>query len=638
MRLTLRKALIVLALLPWGTHAPWPGLRADPPRLDTSRLSSGGFALRFSGTPLLRPAGPDDPTRHRNAAPASSGSAAEIGPNLRLGDDPPALPASRRAQAEPHLARSMTDTNLVVATFQEGRFADGGAVNCGYAISRDGGASWSRGLIPHLIRALDDGPFDRASDPVAGVDLSGTIYLNTLAIRQTTAGLHTTLVLTRSRDGGQSFSKPLTVVTSATDAVFPDKNWMAVNTFARTATANRIAVTYTSFETTDTVQISPIKVTWSDDEGGSWSAPKAISPDSCQGSQPVFLPDGSLAVVYFNFSSPVGNRLEIAHSPDGGTTFAPPQPIATVRLYDDPVARDGSFLPSATADRTLGLVYVTYQELRSGNRPSIMFTRSSDRGKSWTTPITINDTPNNRSVFNPAIAVSPDGQHVTVAFCDKRHDDGSGRWVNLYVTQSFDGGATWAPNLRVSEISSDLNLAPLTPAGRMLGDYHGLVPALDLRAPGLAIWVDTRTSNPDPFVSTVARARGSTFEAWRRLAFTTAELADLLVSGAAADLDGDGWPNLFEYASGLSPHVAESNPVRASVGSGMFTVEFEAMRSAEDVRWVWHESADLVRWIPVEPASFGELVPASEVARARLRFGFGASDPRLFVVPGAALE
>ncbi|MCZ7639719.1 MAG: glycoside hydrolase [Verrucomicrobia bacterium] len=203
------------------------------------------------------------------SAPARRGPAEpKLGPNLRLGEDPSTLPAARRAQAEPHVARSFTDPNLLVAIFQEGRFEDGGAVNCGYAISHDGGTTWERGLIPHLIASLDGGPFERASDPVAGVDLAGTIYLNTLGINRRAQGLHPTIVLTKSLDGGRTFSAPLTVVTSTTASVMLDKNWMAVNTFPATPQAGRLAVTYTRFETLEGSQFTPIAVTLSDDGGG----------------------------------------------------------------------------------------------------------------------------------------------------------------------------------------------------------------------------------------------------------------------------------------------------------------------------------------------------------------------------------
>lgn len=68
--------------------------------------------------------------------------------NSRLGDDPEALPAESRQQAEPHVFRSVSETGTVLATFQEGRRSDGGAASCGYAFSTDFGYTRDRALIP----------------------------------------------------------------------------------------------------------------------------------------------------------------------------------------------------------------------------------------------------------------------------------------------------------------------------------------------------------------------------------------------------------------------------------------------------------------------------------------------------------
>ena len=102
-----------------------------------------------------------------------------VGANVRLGEDPGALPATRRGQAEPHLVRSAFNPDLLLATFQEGRYPDGGAVNCGYSLSRDGGLTWSRGLIPNLTTS-SGGRFIRATDPVAGAGPQGELYLQVL--------------------------------------------------------------------------------------------------------------------------------------------------------------------------------------------------------------------------------------------------------------------------------------------------------------------------------------------------------------------------------------------------------------------------------------------------------------------------
>src|ERR1043165_8570736 len=146
-----------------------------------------------------------------------------VGSNLRLGNDPSQLPSSLRAQAEPHIARSPTNPDLLAATFQEGRFTDGGAVDCGYAISHDGGLSWSRALIPGLT-AIVGGPYYRVSDPVAGIDLKDFVYLNTIGLLD--SSLTTSAVLlNRSTNGGASFEPPVEAMRSTDSSVLLDKNW-----------------------------------------------------------------------------------------------------------------------------------------------------------------------------------------------------------------------------------------------------------------------------------------------------------------------------------------------------------------------------------------------------------------------------
>jgi hypothetical protein len=152
-----------------------------------------------------------------------------VGANIRLGDDPIVLPPTMRAQAEPHIARALNNPNFLLATFQEGRLTTAGAVDCGFSISRNGGLSWSRALIPGLTQT-SGGPYFRATDPVAAVNAGGVPYLCTLAATDVnfTRGV---VVVSRSIDGGATFDAPRVAYRAPNNTVFPDKNWMAINTF-----------------------------------------------------------------------------------------------------------------------------------------------------------------------------------------------------------------------------------------------------------------------------------------------------------------------------------------------------------------------------------------------------------------------
>jgi hypothetical protein len=428
-----------------------------------------------------------------------------VGANIRLGDDPPALPPSMRAQAEPHIARAPNNPNLLLATFQEGRFATiGGAVDCGFSVSHNGGSSWSRALIPGLTMA-SGGPYFRATDPVAGADANGNLYLCTLAATDANF-VSGVVVVSRSTDGGATFAAPRVAYQPPNNTVFPDKDWMAINTFPGTPTFGRIVVTFSLFTNTST-EGAPIMSTYSDNGGMTWSPAAFIHPSNtnAQGSQPVFLPDGRLVIVYWNFGSPSspGERLEVVVSNIAGTVFSAPRRIANAVEYQPPNIRSGTFLPSATVDRANGNIYVVYQAL-SGSAPRILFTKSADAGTTWAQPAAITDNTLNTAVFNPAIATSPDGQTLTVAFYDKRANPGENTLVDMFLAFSINRGALWQPNIRLTSISTDASLAPLTAEGYMLGDYLGIAESTRRDVPTVPVWIDTRMGNPDPFVARVA--------------------------------------------------------------------------------------------------------------------------------------
>ena len=517
------------------------------------RLSSGALML-LNHDDLVQPPAAwfarQPQTSQTNQTAALVALDPRVGANIRLGDDPSALPSNMRAQAEPHIARSPVDPDFLVATFQEGRFASGGGgVDCGYSISTNGGLTWTRALIPNLTTA-SGGTYTRATDPVAGVDLNGNVYLNTSVAHPTFDDA--VVVMSKSTDGGATFAAPKVVYQPPDSSVFPDKNWMAINTFSGTNTAGRIVVTFTLFGSA-----SPIVRTYSDNGGTTWSAPAYVhsTATNAQGSQPVFLPNGRLVIVYFNLSTSI---LQCVISTDGGATFGSPKSIASVAEYDEPSIRTGSVLPSAVADRTNGNIYVVYQARNASGNPKIGFTKSTDGGNNWSSPIAISDNPAGSGVFNPAINVSPDGQTLTVVFYDHRNNPGSNVLVDLYLAQSFDGGATWKPNIRLTSVSTDASLAPLTDSGYMLGDYMGVGETTNVNVPAVPVWVDTRTGNPDPFIARVGIAPQVDFTSWEAARLSLHQINDPALGGQAGDADMDGEDNSSEFQSKTDPNDPNS--------------------------------------------------------------------------------
>jgi hypothetical protein len=518
---------------------------------------------------------------------------ARIGPNLRLGDDPAALPASQRGQAEPHIVRSFANPALLLATFQEGRLADGGALGCGYAVSLDGGLTWRRELIPNLT-PITRGRFERATDPVAGAGPQGDLYLQTLGSVQSVFA-QAAVVVSRSTDNGATWSSPVTVFESSASTPAPDKNWLAVNDYPGTPNSGRLVSTWTGFVTNAAGAQTSVHLiaSSSDDRGATWSTPVNVTPVGSlnQGSQPVFLPDGSLAVLYITFLNPnnvTTLNLACKRSLDGGRTFpaTATSVVPIMEAWDDPQMRDGVFLPSATVARGTGEMFVTYVAVVAGT-PRIFVTRSADRGATWSRPVVASDQPTGISVMNPSITASPDGRTVSVFFMDMRDAPNGRDFVDFYLAMSFDGGASWQPNLRLSEMSSEIRYGPQTSRGTMLGDYFAIAPSYAPEQPCVAIWCDTRTGDSDPMVAPFFATPDSDYAVWAQLRGLPPGLTSHL-----DDPDHDGVPNYLEFLAG-------TNPLRAESGEDLFV----RTSSPTSLELAWTERASGQQLFPFEGVS-----------------------------------
>jgi hypothetical protein len=113
------------------------------------------------------------------------------------------------------------------------------------------------------------------------------------------------------------------------------------------------------------------------------------------------------------------------------------------------------------------------------------------------------------------------------------------------------------------------------------------------------------------------RALPGTFGDWALRQFTSAQLADSSVSGPGADPDGDGAPNLLEFAMGGQPLVADAENLRlqgASVSGGQFGFHFRQRKDLGGLTRQFFSSTDLSAWTPVSPLNvstdqdFGDVV------------------------------
>lgn len=110
-------------------------------------------------------------------------------------------------------------------------------------------------------------------------------------------------------------------------------------------------------------------------------------------------------------------------------------------------------------------------------------------------------------------------------------------------------------------------------------------------------------------------------DTWRKTIFTPSELLDANISGDLANPDGDGAPNLVEYALGLNPRAPDSTLFAPRIEAGHFTLTYTRAKAATDVTVTLQHSTNLTTWQST-PALFEEMsrvdLGASESITVRL--------------------
>jgi hypothetical protein len=138
------------------------------------------------------------------------------------------FPAS---EVEPHLAVNPADSDHIVATWQQDRFDNGAARGTRIAVSFDRGDTWTRRGLPSATLCTG-GTWQRASDPWIDIAADGTVYQMSLVItRDAPPPYRSGMTVSRSRDGGLTWSTPQVLVDDTDTGTPHDKNSLTVVTY-----------------------------------------------------------------------------------------------------------------------------------------------------------------------------------------------------------------------------------------------------------------------------------------------------------------------------------------------------------------------------------------------------------------------
>lgn len=103
-----------------------------------------------------------------------------------------------------------------------------------------------------------------------------------------------------------------------------------------------------------------------------------------------------------------------------------------------------------------------------------------------------------------------------------------------------------------------------------------------------------------------------TFAKWRSAIFTPEQLANAALSGATADPDADGLPNLAEYAFGTGPWMRTNAPTLGTTTvatSTYLTITYTRAKLLTDINYAVETSSNLQTW----SSAPGTTVPVSTV-------------------------
>jgi hypothetical protein len=390
---------------------------------------------------------------------------------MQISEDPYTDPgAQHKTQVEPD---TFAFGSTIVATFQTGRTFGGGATNNGWATSKDGGNTWTRGFLPGTtVHVTPPGIYNRVSDPAVAYDPEHDVWMiSSLGIKSSGPN---DVVTSRSTDGGLTWGNPV-MTAAGPPGSFYDKNWITCDTSAISPFRGNC---YTQWD--DAADGNLMLMSTSTDGGLTWGPPKrtANSERNTIAGQPVVLSNGTVVVPF----RALGAGMKAFRSTDGGNTWTTPVLISNVQ-YHQPAGgiRAPLAIPSAEV-RHPGPVVLVWGDCRfePGCSANDIVMSTSGDGVTWSPVRRIPLDPVGSGVdhFIPGVAIQ--GQtltptpapHIALAYYYYPVSACSASTCQLHVGFSFsaDGGGSWSPP---KTLAGPMMLSWLasTSQGRMVGDY-----------------------------------------------------------------------------------------------------------------------------------------------------------------------
>jgi hypothetical protein len=420
--------------------------------------SSSGLALFaiFAFTLALAACGGSSSTSTQTGNP--------VGPNLiQVSSDPfTVAPGQHATEVEPHL---LSNGTTMVAAFQVGRIAPGGATDIGWATSTDGGVTWNNGSLPGLTKGEGTGPYDAASDPAVAFDAKHNVWM-IASLPLSSTSQTPAVVVSRSTDG-LNWGNPISVDPLAPSS---DKNWIVCDSWP---TSPHYGNCYTEWD--DPFNNDEILMSTSTDGGLTWGVPTPTANSAAGiGGQPLVQPNGTVVV-------PIETGVMAAFlSSNGGASWTAPVTISSIQFHADAGGIRSGPLPSAAVDGG-GSIWNVWEDcrFRSGCLTNDLVYSTSADGVTWSavTRIPIDDTSSTVDHFIPGIGIDPatsgTSAHVALHYYYYPQSSCSAATCQLFVgyISSANSGSTWNTPATLTSAAMPLNWLANSQNGLMVGDY-----------------------------------------------------------------------------------------------------------------------------------------------------------------------
>ena len=354
------------------------------------------------------------------------------------------------------------------------------------------------------------GPKPKLSGPGFTWARGGRAYYSDLPFVLNSGYAGPAVAVSRSDDDGATWMAPVVLPNTTPHTILNDKDglWVDAN-----SSSPCFGDAYMAWDLSlDNGKTNQVAFSRSIDGGASWSPYITLLNQTTPLSPgPVIrsLPDGTVVLAWEDTTTQgtkvVGTMRDVALSGCGQTEGAL---ISVANFTGVPGVLPGArFLltdfPTMATDAAgdIFLSWITYNS--TTHTTAVRFSKSTDKGQTWATAVTLSQS--QRSDMFPAIAATPDGRQVVVAYQSvtvKSSTFGQGNaLIQAMYVRSTNGGNNWVLHpLSPAPVDVDGSSDPTLALQRM-GDYTSLIiTSYKTQLFAYPIWTDSRNAVPCPLI------------------------------------------------------------------------------------------------------------------------------------------